>query len=98
MSLFIYDDFGVKNIMINNVPVEENSQFIIYWNSDYEIIVKAFDKINQITVKTIKKPQPSFNELNSTISKNTKPVLTSFKEIKEQNVLNIFRGKTNYWI
>ena len=88
VSLFIYDDFGVKNIMINNVPVENNSQFIIYWNSDDEIIVKAFDKINQITVKTIKKPQPSFNELNSTIAKNIKPVLTSFKEIKEQNVLN----------
>ena len=88
VSLFIHDDFGVKNILINDVPVETNSQFIIYWNSDDEIIVKAFDKINQITVKTIKKPHPSFNELNSTITKNTKPVLTSFNEIKKQNVLN----------
>ena len=88
LSLFIYDDFGVKSIMINEVQVGNNNQFIIYWNSDDEIIVKAFDQINQITVKTIKKPQPSFNELNSTISKNTKPVLTSFKEIKEQKVLN----------
>ena len=55
---------------------------------DDEIIVKVFDKINQITLKTIKKPHPSFNELNSTITKNTKPVLTSFNEIKKQNVLN----------
>ena len=95
LSLFIYDDFGVKSIMINDVSVEKNNQFIIYWNSDDEIIVKAFDKINQITVKSIKKPQPSFNELNSTISKNTKPVLTSFKEIKEQKVLNKdFKRKT----
>ena len=88
VSLFIYDDFGVKNILINDVAVEKNSRFIIYWNLSDEIIVKVFDKINQITVKTIKKPQPSFNELNSTITKNTKPVLKSFNEIKKQNILN----------
>ena len=84
----IYDDFGIKSILINDVLVDINTQFVIYWNNDNKISVKVADEINQITSKVIQKPQPTFNELNNSISKNTKPILTSFKSKQKEDTPN----------
>ena len=81
-SIKVYDDFQLMDVFLDDRKIVSEA-FKIYWGDDQSASIRAFDNLNQHTVKEVRRPQRSLSELRSDIHQGVSSTFEKFSEIRE---------------
>ncbi len=77
----VYDDFKLSKVIINDLEFT-SAAFNIKWGNDQFLNIIALDNLDQRSIKKVKRPQRSLDELRSNINNGLSSTFKRFSEIR----------------